>query len=490
MSVLPKDILARWEDPRVMVRDAFCVTPDPWQDDALYSYWKNLRTAMKASKGPGKTATLAWCAWHFLTVRYQAKIVATSITGDNLSDGLWAEMSKWQQRSVFHREAFTWTKSRIELKEAPENWFMSARTWSKSADTSQQANTLAGLHADNMLFMIDEVGGVPDAVVAAAEAGLANDHGNDPRYRARMIIAGNPTHTDGPLYRACVQDKKDWAVVEINSDPDNPKRSPRVSVEWAKGQIEKYGRDNPWVLINVFGQFPPASINALLGVEEVNKAMRLVLPEHTYGWSRKVLGIDVARFGDDRSVIFPRQGLRAFKPVEMRNMRTTDIAARVIAAKTKWESEIEFVDDTGHWGHGVIDNLTTAGHTAIGIQFHGAPVNPRYKNKRAEMWFEMAEWVKKGGALPFVQELVAELTVPTYTYSQGKILIEDKDQIKARLGRSPDYADALALTFAQPDQPGITKRQRFINTAREMQRIGNEESTEYEPHADDYDPHA
>lgn len=469
-------VIKKWQDPRVLVRELFKVQPDPWQDDALYYYWKYSRLAMSASKGPGKTTTLSWIAWHFLLTRPNPKIAATSVTRVNLADGLWTEMAKWQQKAPILQHLFRWTKSRIELKESPETWYMSARSWSKSADAAQQADTLAGLHADNLLFLIDEVGGVPDAVLAAAEAGLANDTGTDPTKRARLVIAGNPTHTEGPLYRAVNQERRLWKVVEINADPDNPKRSPRVSIEWAKAQIEKYGKDNPWVLVNVFGRFPPASINSLVSLDEVRDAMRRSYQPHQYGWAQKRLGIDVARFGDDRSIIIGRQGLVAFKPVELRNARTTDIAARVINIKDKWGSEAEFVDDTGHWGHGVIDNLMTAhATTVLGIQFHAPALNPRYKNRRAEMWFEMAEWIKRGGSIPNIPDLAGELTTPTYTYSNGKILLEDKDQIKERLGRSPDIADALALTFALPDQPGTGLKETYFDTHRRMQEAAQSE---------------
>ena len=206
-------------------------------------------------------------------------------------------------------------------------------------------------------------------------------------------------------------------------------------------------------MVNVLGQFPPSSINALLGVEEVQAAMKRHLLITDYDWAQKRLGVDVARFGDDRSVIFPRQGKASFRPHVLRHQRTTEIAAQVARAQAAWGAETVFVDDTGHWGHGVIDNLHAAQIAATGVVFHSPALNPRYKNRRAEMWVGMAEWVKHGGALPPIDELVGELTVPTYTFNQGKFQLEEKDQIKERLGRSPDLADALGLTFAIPDQP-------------------------------------
>lgn len=457
-------IIRHWlRDPVAYVRENFKVEPDPWQADALMlaAHPDTRRLAMKACKGPGKTCVLAWIILWFLATRPQSKVAATSITGDNLNDNLWPEIALWHGRSVFHQRHFTWTKTRYFSKENPETWFATARTWPKSADAKRQADTLAGLHADYILFVVDESSEIPQAVMATAEAVLASG------VEAKLVQAGNPTRLDGPLYRACSQDKALWRVVTITGDPDNPKRSPRINLEWAKQQIATYGRENPWVMVNVLGEFPPSSINALLGVEEVEAAMQRKQRGDVYDWAQKRLGVDVARFGDDRNVIFPRQGLMSYLPVVMRNARTTAIAARVAKALTDWNAEMTFVDDTGHWGHGVIDNLMDAGFPVQPVVFSDPALNPRYRNRRAEMWMEMAEWVKQGGVLPNLSELVGELITPTYTFLGGRFVLEEKDQIKARLGRSPDLADALALTFAMPDQPSeLLSRMRGQATAK------------------------
>jgi hypothetical protein len=383
-------------------------------------------------------------------------VIATSISGDNLADGLWTEMAKWQARSEITKSAFTWTKTRITANDHPETWYMSARQWAKSGNRQQQADALAGIHAEYVLFILDESGGIPDAVMATAEGGLASGR------ETKILQAGNPTHLEGPLYRACTNEKHLWHVTEITGDPDDPKRSPRVSAQWAKEQIEKYGRENPWVLVNVFGRFPPASINTILGPDEVQTAMNRHLREDEYSWAQKRIGVDVARFGDDRTVIFPRQGLASFHPVEMRGARTTDIAARIMLAQSRWQAETIFVDDSGHWGHGVIDNLITGGYPSVPVLFEGKANDPRYFNKRAEMWLEMAEWIKRGGAIPGIPELTRELTAPTYTFLGGKFVLEPKDKIKERIGVSPDLADALALTFAHPDMPAGTPEGRLM----------------------------
>lgn len=460
-------------NPIEMVRREFGVEPDPWQAEMLDAFADptNERIGLKACKGPGKTAGLAWCAWNFLATRKYCRIGATSITGDNLRDNLWSEMAKWQSRSKFLSEAFVWQAQRIVNRLEPANWWMSARTWPKTGDSSKQADTMAGLHADYVMGIIDESGGVPQAVMTTLEALLATGK------ECRILQAGNPTHLSGPLYRMCAADRHLWKIITITGDPDNPRRSPRIKMEWARQQIASYGRDNPWVMVNVLGEFPPSSINALFEIEQVELAMGKHLRPDQYDYQQKRLGVDVARFGDDRTVIFPRQGLASFRPVVIRRQRTTDIAARVMRAIQRWGAETVLVDDTGHWGHGVIDNLQTGGWPATPVIFNDRAINPRYKNRRAEMWLGMSDWIKRGGALPNLPELVEELVAPTYTFVNGVFLLEDKEQIKERIGRSPDLADGLALTFAIPEMPNEVVR-----------RLKNGRRNQVARDADPFDP--
>lgn len=438
-------------DPVYMVQQEFKARPDPFQEEFLWSLKKNTRTAMKACKGPGKTTSLSWGAWWFMLTKLHPKVIATSITGANLKDGLWSEMSKWQQRSELLKSQFLWKKERIESHDHPETWFMSARQWSKSADKDQQADTLAGIHADNVLFLVDEAGGIPDAVIAAAEAALATEGG-----MKRLALAGNPTHLSGPLYRACTKERSYWHVIEITGDPDNPKRSPRINIEWARKQIKAYGADNPWVLVNVFGRFPPSSLNSLIGPEEIETAMQRHLDQEVFITSPKILGVDVGLQGDDPTVIMPRQGLVMFKPKVLRIRDPLQVAMHVISAKEKWgrdghEVDAEFVDNTGGWGSGVVAKMQELGHSPIPVNYSEAPMNPRYKNKRAEMCWNFVEWIRGGGCLPPVPELVEEGTAITYFYdANGRLQLVEKEQIKEELGHSTDHWDAAMQTFAYP----------------------------------------
>jgi phage terminase large subunit len=444
-------------DPNLFVRQMFHVQPDVWQADVLRMIGQpgRKRIAMKSCAGPGKTTVLAWAGWHrlvcFSAPNEHPKGSAVSITGDNLRDNLWAEMARWQNESPFLLEAFTWQKERISAREHPETWFLAAKSWAKAADTETIGRTLSGQHARFPFYLIDESGDMPPQMVRSAEQGLTScDDG-------LIITAGNTTSQTGLLYEVTTRGRGQWEVVSITGDPDHPQRSPRVDIEWARQQIALYGRENPWVMAYILGQFPPGGINALLSIEEVETAMKRNPLPPVYEWAQKRIGVDVARFGDDRTVLFPRQGSASFTPIVMRHARdsavSVDIASRVMQKSLEWGAEVAFFDDTVGWAHGAVDVMRAAGYSPVAVQFDKPSTNPRYFNMRAEMWMEMADWIKRGGALPPIPEMVAELTQPTYFFSGGKFQIESKDQIKKRLGRSPDLADGLALSFALPDQP-------------------------------------
>lgn len=439
--------LREWKDnPVTFVREVFGAEPDAWQAEVLMAFAKNNRLALKSSKGPGKTTLLSWCGWNYLVTRPHPKIPCISITGDNLRDNLWTEFAKWQNKSEDLKAAFEWTAERITLKESPQTWYAVARQWSKSADRGQQSQTLAGIHADFVLFLVDEAGGIPDAVIAAAEAGLANAS-EELGTEAKLLIAGNPTDLSGPLWRACNEESHLWWVKSINSDPENPLRAPRVSKQWAQEQIDKYGRDNPWVIVNVFGEFPPGQSNTLISMKDCKEAAARYIPKEQWDFNRKVLGIDVARFGDDRTVIFARQGPVAFKPWIFRNLDTMEVVGQVVRIIRAWQPNAVFVDQTGVGG-GVVDRLNELGYKVIGVDFSGKSPDPRYYNMRAAAWGTMGEWLKKDTTcIPNMVELITELSTPQYKFSMsGQIQLEAKADIKKRGNPSPDLADALSLT--------------------------------------------
>lgn len=206
--------------------------------------------------------------------------------------------------------------------------------------------------------------------------------------------------------------------------------------------------------------FSAANENTLIPLPLAMAARGRSITEDKYDFAARVIGVDVARYGDDRTVIVRRQGLVAFPPMTMKGADSMTVAARVAQEIQQWQPDAVFVDGTGGYGAGVIDRLRMIGFDPIEVQFGGKAGDPRFDNKRAEMWWGVKEWLESGGCLPDDADLVRELAAPTYSMdnSRGVFKLESKDGIKERLKASPDIADALALTFAFP----VEGRKRVI----------------------------
>lgn len=474
MSLSEKMLKARqrikdWrENPCKFVWDHFKVEPDEWQRDVLEAFTSNdpakARISMQACAGPGKSAVLAWCGWIFLSCYggkgNHPKGAAVSTTKDNLKDNLWPEFSKWQNRSEYLKQEFEWTGARIFAKQYPETWFISARSWSKSANADEQGRTLSGLHSGYILCLIDESGDIPVAVLKAGEQALGNTK------FGKLLQAGNPTSKDGMLY-AAGHTLQGWFVVRITGDPDDPKRSPRIDVTWAQNQIEQWGRTDPWVMAYILGQFPDSALNTLLTPEEVDLAMSRHYRIDQYDSAAKIIGLDVAREGLDSSILTKRQGLVCLPQECYRGLTSFPLANRTILAHQQWQSDGIIVDGTGGYGSGVIDALRAMGISdVLDCQFASQANNPqKFFNMRAQILWDAAQWVKGGGALPPDKELKEEMTTVTYSFKGNRILMEPKESVKKRLGRSPDKFDSLGVTFAFPVQKRRVLPGQLVNQA-------------------------
>lgn len=219
----------------------------------------------------------------------------------------------------------------------------------------------------------------------------------------------------------------------------------------AADEVERYRQsvDENTFKREMLCDFSASGDDQLMSLTDVNEACRRHLRKEDYTYAAKVIGVDPARFGDDRSVIFMRQGLHAMAPKVYRGIDNMTLADKVAQEIERWQPDAVFID-AGN-GAGVIDRLRQLHHDVIEVHFSGSPSQHRYLNKRAEMWFEMRDWLRAGGAIPDLVDLKQDLAAPTYRFTPAdKIQLESKDDIKARGLPSPDLGDALALTFAFP----------------------------------------
>lgn len=218
--------------------------------------------------------------------------------------------------------------------------------------------------------------------------------------------------------------------------------------------------------------FAAASEDVLIRLEWVLAAQKRTVAEADYTHAAKVLGVDVARYGGDRSCLVPRQGLVVFRPTLLPGLSTMAVAAAVAQTVETWKPDATFID-VGGIGAGVVDRCLQLNIDVIPVDFGSKSSNPgRFENKRAEMWWEMASWTRQG-CLPSMQEFQKELPAPKYTFknARGRIQLESKEDMRARGLPSPDVADALATTFFCPVMPKALGGR--TQTA----------ATEYDPHA-------
>lgn len=234
----------------------------------------------------------------------------------------------------------------------------------------------------------------------------------------------------------------EWFTAIYRADQTN--LIPEVELAKAKAEMteQQYAQE-------FLCDFTVSTGNTLIPVSLAIDASKRKLNDAYVRGAVKVLGVDVARYGDDRSVIFPVQGLKAYEPEVFNDISNVDLANAVISKIRSFEPDYVRVD-AGR-GEGVIDFLRSQGYRCTEVNFGGTPSSAYYANQRAEMWHGVKKWMESGGCIPEIPELISELAAPEYTFSaSNKLTLESKEKMKSRGLRSPDYADALALAVGIP----------------------------------------
>jgi len=471
------DRLHAWKlDIPRFVHEVFRVTPDPWQREVFEAFPRHQRVALVACSNPGKTFVEAMIAWNYLATREQSQIAATAVSRPNLKANLWKEMAYWHGRSPLLRALFDVGTERIAARGFEKTWFMDARAWNRDSTPEEQGKVLAGLHAPYLLFILDEAGGIPTAVSRVAENAL----GDASCKEAHVLIAGNPIELSGALYEAAVERRSRWWVKEISGDPDDPNRAPRVSLDWAREQIEDLGRESAYVQAYVLGKFPTSATDALVSLNQFDKAFERWDARDGLAIEPRTLGVDVARHGSDRTVVWPRAGDLAYFPrlgdrdLWWQGQDTTYTAGRVVEIANAWAGTIEaakrlpiYVDDIGVGG-GVTDQILSAGYRGIGVNVGASPTSDEehmHANLKSQISLDVQERFRRGliAIDPEVKRrtsLVAEGSAMKVSYSAGRRKVEGKDEYKRRTGRSTDFWDAFMLAFT-PLEAVQTPEERF-----------------------------
>jgi len=423
--------------------------PDEWQREFLQELGRqvaergfNLRDAVKAVRmavgsghGIGKSALVAWIVLWIMATRPHCRGSITASTVTQLATKTQPELAKWHKRFIL-RDLFKVDTLKISHVDHPETWradFLTSR--------KENSEAFAGQHnaQSTSFYVIDEGSGVPDEIYEVAEGGLTDGE-------PMIFVFGNRTRPVG-YFNDLFTRKANWTSRTVDSREAKMTNKEQIE-EWRK----EWGEDSDFFRVRVMGLPPSASAEQLIPADAVERARKakLATPHNT----PLVMGVDVARFGNDASVIAYRQGndARSIPAKKMREWSTEDVADQVAADIKDYGPVAVFVDGGGVGG-GVVDKLHRLGHSqVIEVNFGGKSMDPEFFNKRSEMWGLLARELKRGLCIEDDDDLEAELLAQEYNIDgrTRKTRLVGKEDLR-RLGLpSPDHGDALALTYAQP----------------------------------------
>jgi hypothetical protein len=487
-----------------VLRDAWLKQLEDWQRDpvwyahdrlglSLTSQQRQLveaiapsgaKVSARAGHGVGKSAAVSAVIWWFLDCFEYPKIPCTAPSASQLRDVLWSELAKTLRRSdefsrglglhpdMYLGAAFEITQDRIAHRQAGTEWFAAARTARK-----ENPDALQGLHASNIrisedgsaveqadeggniLFVVEEASGVDDKIFEVAEGALSS-HG------ARLLMVGNPTRNTGYFADSHKKSKREYTALHFSCAD-----SPLVDPGYREGLIRKFGEGSNVVRVRADGEFPKQDDDTIIAVDDAEALVTREIPASRHGDRR--LGVDVARYGDDRTTFVLRHG-NVIEHVKIKakqdTMATANEAKRL---RIEWRADAIYVDEIGV-GAGVVDRLKELREPVIAVNVaerspdkdedkvtqtkyrdgQAVPREAKPAKLRDWLWFEMRRWYSEDCPVivqrdELADDLAGEVSSVRYKYNHdGELVAESKDDMRKRGLRSPDIAEGLLMTFS------------------------------------------
>lgn len=465
-----------WPDPQwqtkpvAFARDVLAVEPWAKQAAVLEALVPHAaRVSVKSGHKCGKSTLAVLVALWFYCSFPEARVVMSSVTDRQVNQILWRELRRILARAGRCEDCRTRDRfglSRCERCEhsRPITGEMHdlARSGYKSPDfreitgfTAKEAEAVAGISGANLLYILDEASGIPDVIYEAIEGNRAGG--------ARLLMIGNPTRCEGEFYRSHTDKKNHYRTFTISSEETPNAVEGRMVIpglagrEWIQEKREEWGEDSALYQVRIRGEYAR---------QEDQKVIPLYLVEDAHErWAetpaegRLQLGVDVARFGDDDSVIAVRRGSKITEIIEKHGLSEIELANEVVQVARRLRKGPELrplvkVDSCG--GIGLKVAVLLQGYAN---EIEVVPVNVaerstlqrEFPRVRDQLWFGLRAWLAEGGALPENTKLDGELTAPKFYYDdRQRRAVETKDNTRKLLKRSPDRADAVALAVWEP----------------------------------------
>ncbi len=422
-----------------------------------------LKMARASGRGIGKSAFVAWIAlWLFSCVPSSTVIVSANteaqLKGTTFPEiKKWATMSinnRWFEYSVMSINPADWLVSALmeTTKLDAAYWGITARLWSEEAP-----DAYAGAHSQRgMAVLFDEASGIPSCIWTVAQGFFT-----DKTVHRLWLAISNPRNPSGEFFECFHGNRDQWNNETIDGrSVDENDHSLYTNI------IKQYGEDSDQARVEVYGQFPRQGDYQFIGRGDVDDAVARK-PEVDAG-APLVIGVDPARYGDDSAVIAYRCGRDATAiPFERyKSCSIVVLAEHVARAIEQHKPDQVFVEGDGVGG-GVVDILKDAGFKVVEVKTGGgAQDTAMYGNHRTEMWGRMRDWLKTG-SLPSNKELADDLCAPMYDFTlKGQLKLEPKDKMKKRGHASPDFGDALAITFSRITSRSDTRSSKQLKRNR------------------------
>lgn len=445
--------LKEWKNsPLLFVTECIGASPSDQQAEALVKFKDTKRLSIRSGHGTGKDAFAAWIALWFEATRTFPKVVCTAPTARQLSDILWSEISKWLRQSLLADE-FVIQKAKIFHKEHAKEWWIRGISPNIKASKEEQAETLAGIHGDHVLVIVDEASGVPDPVYIPLE-GIMTQEDN------RLLLIGNPTKNKGYFHDSQFNPtiSRQWTKLHWDS-----RKSTNVADTYPIYMAEKYGIDSNVFRIRVMGEPPIDDDSTFIPLSWAIQCVGNEI-EVDESWP-KYLGVDVARYGDDKSIILTRHGRKILPWESFQGMGTVELAQHIVRTYRDNDASGVGVDAIGVGG-GVVDWLQrdprglSVREVSEVNSYDVSSDNTKHHRLREELWDKVRDncqffrysfpdiSIKIAGMdVNIGHELANELAAVKYFFdNKGAVQLESKKDMKARGVKSPNIADALAIS--------------------------------------------
>lgn len=448
-------ILYYKDRPVEFTKDIIKATPDDIQADILNSVAQKPMTSVRSGHGIGKSASLSWLVIWFICTRPFPKIPCTAPTKHQLHDILWAEIAKWLTPTL--KTEIEWTQEKLYMKAYPENWFAVPRT-------ATQPDALQGFHAEHILYIIDEASGVKDSTFEPVLGSLTTED-------AKLIMMGNPTQLSGFFFDSHNKNRNMYNTLKVSGE-----NSKRVSKDYVQMIIDMYGLDSDVYRVRVAGEFPKAMPDSFIQLDWVENCSKKTITS-TYPTTRIDIGADIARYGDDETVINIMFDKKYQQPLNiLHHNDTMQVTGAIVQLVERLRSKyigipIHIKIDCDGLGVGVYDRLKEIkqqkGWTTVKIyECHFGSAGGKnkeeepieYSNSTGLMWGLLREKLRRQEIeLVYDDKQITQLSNRKYRInSNGEIELERKEEMKKRGLTSPDRGDALVLSLYELKQGGLS----------------------------------